>query len=150
MSVSARDSSIPALSDKFRSLVLLLLTEYRSQSSAFRGIIFVQCISLTYPLCTLLNSLEVWRDLVGECAPEKQPWLAVPLSGVQSMTEGTRSANLAAFRSGSAQLLVSTCAAEEGIDVPECTFVVRFDSFCTAKSHIQGSGRARHQHAKVR
>ena len=40
-------------------------------------------------------------------------------------------------------LLVATDAAEEGIDVADCEFVIRFNWFGTTKSHIQGSGRAR-------
>ena len=44
---------------------------------------------------------------------------------------------------------MATCALEEGIDVPDCAFVVRFDEFATTKSHIQGAGRARHPAAVV-
>jgi endoribonuclease Dicer len=40
-------------------------------------------------------------------------------------------------------LLIATDAAEEGIDVADCSFVVRFSRFGTTRSHIQGSGRGR-------
>jgi len=42
-------------------------------------------------------------------------------------------------------LLVATNTAEEGIDVADCEFVIRFNRFDTTKSHIQGSGRARRE-----
>jgi len=53
------------------------------------------------------------------------------------------------FRTGKVGILVSTQVAEEGLDIPECQLVIRFDKFNTAQSHIQGSGRARHAEAKV-
>ena len=42
-------------------------------------------------------------------------------------------------------LLIATDTLEEGIDVPDCEFVIRFNWIGTTKSHIQGSGRARKQ-----
>jgi endoribonuclease Dicer len=45
---------------------------------------------------------------------------------------------LDSFRSGLSPILISTSALEEGIDVPDCSFVIRFDAFNTTKSHIQG------------
>ena len=48
-----------------------------------------------------------------------------PVSGQSSMTEKEREKNLGKFRSGDVRVLVSTAALEEGIDVPNCQFVVR-------------------------
>ena len=53
------------------------------------------------------------------------------------------------FRTGALQILVPPPTLEGGLDVPECQVVIRFDKFVTAKSHIQGAGRARHTEAKV-
>ncbi|KAH0472282.1 MAG: uncharacterized protein KVP18_004856 [Porospora cf. gigantea A] len=39
--------------------------------------------------------------------------------------------------------LVATSVAEEGIDVPDCNLVIRFDGVSTLKEHIQSRGRAR-------
>ena len=44
-------------------------------------------------------------------------------------------------------LLIATDALEEGIDVPDCEFVIRFNWIGTTKSHIQGSGRARKENS---
>ncbi len=47
------------------------------------------------------------------------------------------------FRRGDMIRLIAMDAAEVGVDVAECSFVVRFNRFGTTKSHIQGSGRGR-------
>ena len=65
------------------------------------------------------------------------------------MTEAKRSKALEQFRRSELRLLVCTNALEEGLDVPECAFVVRFTQIKTTKSHIQGAGRARRDNAKV-
>lgn len=44
---------------------------------------------------------------------------------------------------------MSTEAGEEGIDVPECQFVIHFSELSSTKSHIQRGGRARHKNAEI-
>ena len=97
-------------------------------------------VPLTFPLADLLNRAPELRELglgVG-C-----------VSGGGSMTEAARSKALEQFRRSELRLLVCTNALEEGLDVPECAFVIRFTQIKTTKSHIQGSGRARRDNAKV-
>ncbi|CAN1351384.1 Endoribonuclease Dicer homolog 3a [Linum perenne] len=50
---------------------------------------------------------------------------------------------LEAFRSGKVNLLFATDVVEEGIHVPKCSCVIRFDLPKTVRSYVQSRGRAR-------
>jgi len=65
------------------------------------------------------------------------------------MTDMKRDQTLDNFRRNKLKILVCTPSMEEGVDVPSCSVVIRFEKFDTAKSHIQGSGRARKANAKI-
>lgn len=54
---------------------------------------------------------------------------------------------LCRFNAGLTNLVFSTDVLEEGIDVPRCNIVVRFDPIMTMCSFIQSKGRARDQSA---
>ena len=48
------------------------------------------------------------------------------------------------FGTGSANMLIATNVAEEGLDIPEANCVIYFDPMDHAVSYVQGRGRARH------
>ena len=114
------------LTEKASRLIELLATI--NSKTVKKGIVFVTQIALVYPLANLCRQKT---HLVGE------------VSGGSSMTDKDRNTALKDFKSGEIKLLVATAALEEGIDVADCEFVIRFNKFDTTKSHIQGSGRAR-------
>jgi endoribonuclease Dicer len=47
------------------------------------------------------------------------------------------------FRKGTLNCLFATSVAEEGLDIPECNLVIRFDLYATLIQYIQSRGRAR-------
>lgn len=47
------------------------------------------------------------------------------------------------FRYGEINCIFATQVAEEGIDIPECDLIIRFDLYDSAIQYIQSKGRAR-------
>ncbi|MCJ1283293.1 Dicer-like protein 1 [Xylographa opegraphella] len=52
------------------------------------------------------------------------------------------------FRKGDLNCLFATSIAEEGLDIPDCNTVIRFDLCATLIQYIQSRGRARHKNSK--
>nr|BAW35366.1 Dicer3 [Locusta migratoria] len=49
------------------------------------------------------------------------------------------------FKAGETNVLVSSDVLEEGVDIPMCNTVIRFDPPKTFRSYVQSKGRARHK-----
>ena len=140
-------------------LTAIVTNGNNSSSNPYRGIVFVEQVALTYPLSYCvnkyfaskinLNAITSDTNMIEVGLGGNLLWPMVPISGTGSMLDSTRTNHLDKFRTGLVPLLVSTTALEEGIDVPECRFVVRYDLVRTTKAHIQGSGRARCPKAEV-
>ncbi|KAG1358569.1 putative Endoribonuclease Dicer [Cocos nucifera] len=64
-------------------------------------------------------------------------------ASVDALTPKVQKETLHLFRSGKVNLLFTTDVAEEGIDIPDCSCVIRFDLPKTVRSYVQSHGRAR-------
>ncbi|OJD36494.1 dicer-like protein 1 [Diplodia corticola] len=52
------------------------------------------------------------------------------------------------FKKGELNCLFATSVAEEGLDIPDCNLVVRFDLYRTMIQYVQSRGRARHRNSR--
>ena len=55
---------------------------------------------------------------------------------------------LSKFKKGEVNCLFATSVAEEGLDIPDCNVVIRFDMYKTLIQYIQSRGRARHEESE--
>ena len=112
--------------------------EFSTNGASHRGLVFVQQVALVSPLAKILNDAMASEGI--KCGA---------VAGTGSQTELERKKHLDMFRDGELRLLAATAALEEGIDVSECAFVVRFTCVTTTKAHIQGAGRARKENCRI-
>ena len=117
---TAPTGKLKALIERLQELV---------QTGECQCIVFVKEISATVPLATLLE-----RHVKGGVGC---------VTGTSSMSDEVRQDRLGKFRERSLWCLVATDGFEEGVDIPACNVVVRFDVFHNVRSHVQGSGRCR-------
>jgi Helicase conserved C-terminal domain len=123
---------------KVDRLINLLCLKFDDNGGGHRGIVFVEQVALVSSMAKILNDTFSRRGV----------WCGA-VAGTGNQSEGERQKQLDKFKNGALQLIVSTAALEEGIDVSKCSFVVRYTAVATTKAHIQGAGRARHANAQI-
>ncbi len=68
--------------------------------------------------------------------------------GEQTVSLRNQVLTVSKFRRGILNCLFATSVAEEGLDIPQCNLVVRFDLYRTMIGYVQSRGRARHRNSK--
>lgn len=66
-------------------------------------------------------------------------------AGAANMSFKEQVLTISKFRRGDVNCLFATQVAEEGIDIPDCNVVIRFDLYKSVIQYIQSKGRARRQ-----
>lgn len=107
-----------------------------SQSPTTRGIVFVDQRFTAFILCDLFEKLNIPNLRLGVL-------VGVGQSGAEASSWRDQEAVMEKFRSGIVNLIFATSVAEEGIDIPQCNLVIRFDLYKTAIQYMQSRGRAR-------
>ncbi|KAF2103329.1 ATP-dependent helicase dcl1 [Rhizodiscina lignyota] len=129
------------LSPKVVKLHEWLLQYFSHPSSTARCIVFVERRHTAHLLC------EIFTRIGGQYL--KSGMLTGTNRGDEiSVTFRQQMISLQRFRSGEVNCLFATSIAEEGLDIPACNLVVRFDLYKTMIQYIQSRGRARHRHSQ--
>lgn len=140
--ISALDGS-DIVSSKVAKLHYFLAKEFE-RATEYRCIVFVewkQTARLLHYLFQHLNTRNLRHDFVigsgsaGELVDGKFSFRSQVLS-------------LHKFRNGTVNCLFATSVAEEGLDVPNCNLVIRFDLYKTMIQYVQSRGRARKRNSK--
>ncbi|KAG8641560.1 hypothetical protein MANES_12G002800v8, partial [Manihot esculenta] len=129
------DADAGLLTSKIFCLIDSLL-EYRDLKD-IRCIVFVERVITAIVLNSLLN------ELLPRYNGWKSEYIAGNNLGLQTQTRKTQNEIVEEFRKGKVNIVVATSILEEGLDVPNCNLVVRFDPSATVSSFIQSRGRAR-------
>ena len=103
-----------------------------------RGIIFVSLRKTTFKLCKQIRKIP---DVAETLNP--YPFVGHGQGSYDGMRwKDEQEKLLKEFRKGICKLLICTSVLEEGLDVPECNLVVRFEGAATLRALVQTRGRA--------
>ncbi|KAL7941514.1 hypothetical protein V8C42DRAFT_348640 [Trichoderma barbatum] len=129
----------PELSTKVKTLYEVLEDAF-CKRQAKRCIVFVEARSTAFLLADLFE--QPGMQIPGM----KTAYMIgsrVSSASAAYMSYRDQIMSLQKFRYGETNCLFATSVAEEGIDVPECDVIVRFDLYTSAIQYIQSKGRAR-------
>ncbi|RHZ64704.1 putative RNA helicase/RNAse III [Aspergillus thermomutatus] len=133
----------PELPGELSPKVQLLRTELSKRFSHATG---TKCIVFTQKRYTakILKELFTVLDI-----PHLRPGVLIGVRpgdiGGMNITFRQQFLALVKFRTGEINCLkFATSVAEEGLDIPDCNLVVRFDLYRTLIQYVQSRGRARH------
>ncbi|XP_068758712.1 uncharacterized protein [Montipora capricornis] len=112
---------------------------YRSlDDETSRGIIFVSMRKTAYKVCEQIKAIPQVTETLNPKA-----FVGHGQGSYDGMTwRDEQELVLKNFNSGLTKLLISTSVLEEGLDVPECNLVVRFEGAATLRGFVQTRGRA--------
>lgn len=131
--------------DKLSSKVLVLRTwfhRYFELSKTSRCIVFVERRSTARLLHHVFSSIGGPHLKSGMIAGN------TARTGDVSITFRQQMMTLLGFKKGDLNCLFATSVAEEGLDIPDCNLVVRFDLYKSMIQYVQSRGRARHRNSK--
>ena len=117
------------------------------------GIVFVERRMTALLLTRILNALKVNDPRLAriKCAyvvGQNDARMSTTVRRETHMNVNKQHEVLENFRKEKINLLVATSVVEEGIDVPQCNLVIRFDFPPNIRSYIQSKGRARAKPSK--
>jgi len=143
------DKDPTLVSSRYKKLKAIIFSHFmKTQNHKGKAIVFTERRVVAYYLSKLLGEDPLFKTkqlkpkaLVGVNANGKYD--------VTRMTDREQDFTLVSFRSDLANILVATSVVEEGLDIPSCDLVIRYESFSSnLRSYVQSRGRARQLDSK--
>ncbi|XP_020690291.1 endoribonuclease Dicer homolog 3a isoform X2 [Dendrobium catenatum] len=115
---------------------LMCIFQSFDTSREVRCLVFVERKITAKVIGCMIEKINILSNL-------KVSYLTGGGSSVDALTQKTQKDTLDLFRRGKVNILFTTDVAEEGLHIPECSCVIRFDLPKTVRSYVQSRGRAR-------
>ena len=135
--------ALPIVENPLLKRVEEIIVERFEKKSDSRGVFFVRTKRHASAICEWITSL------VGRHLLKPQVITGHTRQTGSGMTQADQEVAMDNFRSGESNILVATSVAEEGLDVPACNFVIRFQHISNEIAKAQTQGRARAQDSEV-
>ncbi|KAI5464989.1 hypothetical protein BGZ63DRAFT_440387 [Mariannaea sp. PMI_226] len=132
------------LSSKVRCLYEILKDAF-TQFSTKRCIVFVE---KRFTACLLTDLFQQKHMRIQDMKVGYVVGSQATTTNLGNMSYRDQFITLQRFKKGEINCLFATPVAEEGIDIPECDLVVRFDLFNSVIQYLQSKGRARQRNSR--
>ena len=133
-------SSLPKVPNPLLEHMESILLEQYSKNPESKGIFFVRAVKHTQYVTNWIQSSPKLSRVIKVAA----------ISGSRGeMQKSEQIQVLDAFRKGTYNLLASTSVLEEGLDVPECNFVIRYQNVSSDIAQVQGKEIAPAENSRI-
>lgn len=126
------------LSSKTRLLIQILMNHFSSQDSKIRCIVFVERRWTAKLLTDFFTNFHILPALKVDSLMGANQW-----DGTSETSFREQIKTIINFKNGTLNCIFATSVAEEGLDIPDCNLIIRFDLCKTMIQYIQSRGRAR-------
>ena len=133
--LKANVSHLPKVQNPLLENVEGILQKHFSEKPASKGIFFVRTKQHAHYITEWIGKLPGIRPCVITGHSRE--------SGPEGMTDVEKTQAIKSFQDEKYNLLVATSVAEEGLDVPACNLVIRFQHVSNEIAKVQTRGRAR-------
>ena len=139
--LTATLASLPKVPNPLLEHMESILLEQYSRNPSSKGIFFVRAVKHTQYVTNWIQSSPRLSRIIKVAA----------ITGYSrgGMQKSEQIRVLDAFRKGTYNMLASTSVLEEGLDVPECNFVIRYQNVSNDIAQVQAKGRARAKDSRL-
>lgn len=120
-------------------LEMIILQNISKES---KTIVIVETILQAKSICKWIGKRRALKDKI-------TPAVVVGQRKEEGMTKAEQISNVSSLREGRTNLLVATSILEEGMDIPQCNLVIRYQHVSNEIARVQVEGRARAANSRV-